>query len=51
MPGAVSFPTEWLRHVDAPEIERLLEGKGIVAGRDIVVYGYGDEAGVRRRSI
>ena len=44
VPGAVSFPAEWLRSVDAPEIERLFGGKGIVAGRDIVVYGYGDEA-------
>jgi thiosulfate/3-mercaptopyruvate sulfurtransferase len=43
IPGATAFPAEWLRTVDEAEIERLLETKGIVAGRDIVVYGYGPE--------
>ena len=41
VPGAVAFPAAWLASVDEAEIERLLEAKGIVAGRDIVVYGYG----------
>ncbi len=40
IPGAVAFPVAWLESVDEPEIERLLTGKGIVAGRDIVVYGH-----------
>ena len=41
VPGAVAFPAAWLGSVDEAEIERLLDTKGIVAGRDIVVYGYG----------
>ncbi len=41
IPGAVAFPSAWLDSVDDAEIERLLDAKGIVAGRDIVVYGDG----------
>ena len=41
IPGAKAFPAAWLKTVDAPEIERLLHEKGLVAGREIVVYGYG----------
>lgn len=44
IPGAVAFPAAWLHSVDATEIDRLLQAKGIVAGRDIVVYGDGLEA-------
>jgi thiosulfate/3-mercaptopyruvate sulfurtransferase len=44
IPGAVSFPAEWLASVDAPEIERILERKGVVAGRDVVVYGGAGDA-------
>ena len=43
VPGAVSFPAEWLSSVDGPEIERLLDRKGIVAGRDIAIYGATDD--------
>jgi thiosulfate/3-mercaptopyruvate sulfurtransferase len=39
VPGAVSFPAEWLASVDRPEIERLLAGKAIAAGRDVAIYG------------
>jgi molybdopterin synthase sulfurtransferase len=39
IPGAVAFPIEWLASVDAPEIERILDEKGIDAGRRAVVYG------------
>ena len=39
IPGAVAFPSAWLASVDEVEIERLLDDKGIVAGRDIVIYG------------
>ena len=39
MPGAVAFPIAWLYSVDEVEIERLLDSKGITAGREIVVYG------------
>jgi 3-mercaptopyruvate sulfurtransferase SseA len=46
VPGAVSFPSAWLGSVDAPEIDRLLAGKGVTAGREIVVYGHDlDDAG------
>jgi molybdopterin synthase sulfurtransferase len=39
IPGAVAFPSAWLASVDEVEIERLLDDKGIVAGRDVVIYG------------
>jgi 3-mercaptopyruvate sulfurtransferase SseA len=39
IPGAVAFPIAWLDSVDEVEIERLLDSKGIVAGRDVVIYG------------
>jgi molybdopterin synthase sulfurtransferase len=41
VPGAVAFPAAWLDSVDEAEIERLLEAKGIVVGREVIVYGYG----------
>jgi 3-mercaptopyruvate sulfurtransferase SseA len=43
IPGAVAFPTAWLDSVDEAEIERLLDAKGIVAGREIVIYGDGPD--------
>jgi thiosulfate/3-mercaptopyruvate sulfurtransferase len=43
IPGAKAFPAGWLRSVDEVEIERLLDEKGLIAGRHIVVYGYGPE--------
>ena len=39
IPGAVPFPSAWLTSVDEPEIRRILDEKGVVAGRDVVVYG------------
>jgi thiosulfate/3-mercaptopyruvate sulfurtransferase len=45
VPGAVSFPAEWLASVDGPEIAKILARKGISAGREIVVYdGAGTDA-------
>jgi 3-mercaptopyruvate sulfurtransferase SseA len=45
IPGAVAFPSAWLTSVDAPEIRRILDEKGVVPGRDVVVYGRdGDDA-------
>jgi len=44
IPGAVAFPSAWLRSVDEPEIERLLHAKGVVPGRSVVVYGDGLDA-------
>ena len=43
IPGARAFPAVWLRSVDEAEIERLLDEKGVVAGRDIVIYGHGED--------
>src|SRR5438874_11973706 len=43
IPGAVAFPSAWLESVDAPEVERLLRAKGILASREVVLYG--DRAG------
>jgi molybdopterin synthase sulfurtransferase len=46
IPGAVSFPSAWLSSVDAPEIQRILDEKGIVPGREVIVYGIdGQDAG------
>ena len=42
IPGAVSFPSAWLTSVDAPEIRRILDEKGVLAGREVVVYGAGN---------
>src|SRR6202165_1093829 len=39
IPGAVAFPRAWLESVDAPEVERLLRSKGILASREVVLYG------------
>ena len=43
LPGAVAFPSAWLTSVDQPEIRRILDEKGVVAGRDVVVYGVGSD--------
>jgi molybdopterin synthase sulfurtransferase len=53
VPGAVAFPVDWLTSVDPAEIDRLLNEKGVVAGQDVVVYGYGaeDAAAVRDRLV
>ena len=42
MPGAVAFPVAWIDTVDEVEIQRLLDSKGVIAGREIAVYGDGD---------
>jgi molybdopterin synthase sulfurtransferase len=50
IPGAVAFPSAWLARVDEQEIERLLDAKGIVSGREVVLYGdTADVAAVRAR--
>src|ERR1700737_4054001 len=36
---AVALPGAWLDSVDGPEVERLLQAKGILQGREIVLYG------------
>jgi thiosulfate/3-mercaptopyruvate sulfurtransferase len=41
IPGAAAFPVGWLDSVDEPEIARLLAGKRVAPGRDVVVYGDG----------
>jgi molybdopterin synthase sulfurtransferase len=43
LPGAVAFPSAWLTSVDQPEIRRILDEKGVVPGRDVVVYGAGSD--------
>jgi thiosulfate/3-mercaptopyruvate sulfurtransferase len=43
VPGARAFPSAWLRSVDEAEITRLLEEKGVVPGRQVVLYGYGSD--------
>jgi thiosulfate/3-mercaptopyruvate sulfurtransferase len=39
IPGAVAFPSAWLESVDDAEVERLLHSKGVVPGREVVLYG------------
>jgi molybdopterin synthase sulfurtransferase len=39
IPGAVAFASAWLNSVDDVEVERLLHSKGIVPGREVVLYG------------
>jgi 3-mercaptopyruvate sulfurtransferase SseA len=39
IPGAVAFPSAWLTSVDDAEVERLLDSKGIVSSREVVLYG------------
>jgi 3-mercaptopyruvate sulfurtransferase SseA len=39
IPGAVAFPIAWLDSVDKPEVERLLQAKGILHAREVVLYG------------
>ncbi len=39
IPGAVAFPSAWLSSVEDTEVERLLASKGIVPGREVVLYG------------
>jgi molybdopterin synthase sulfurtransferase len=43
LPGATAFPIAWLRSVDAAEIQRILQTKGVTADREIVVYGDGSD--------
>ena len=43
IPGAMSFPLEWLTAVDGPEIGLLLERKGLTPDREIAVYGRGPD--------
>jgi 3-mercaptopyruvate sulfurtransferase SseA len=43
IPGAVPFPIEWLTSVDAPEVQRILDEKGLTAGRRVVVYGHDEQ--------
>jgi 3-mercaptopyruvate sulfurtransferase SseA len=48
IPGAVAFPSAWLESVDDEEIDRLLESKDIVLGREVVLYGDPDEVSTFR---
>jgi molybdopterin synthase sulfurtransferase len=40
IPGAVSFPHAWLHRLEESEIRRLLDDKGVVGKRTVVVYGH-----------
>src|SRR3984893_1603012 len=43
IPGAVAFPIAWLESVDKPEVERLLQSKGLLQRGEVVLYGDGPE--------
>jgi molybdopterin synthase sulfurtransferase len=42
--GAVAFPSQWLQSLDQDELERLLEVKGILPHREVVLYGDATDA-------
>ena len=44
VPGAVSFPAEWLSRLDDAELRVLLQSKGIASSAEVVVYGGRDAA-------
>jgi len=50
IPGAAAFPITWLDSVDEPEVERLLQTKGILASPEIVLYGDRPEDSVALRT-
>jgi molybdopterin synthase sulfurtransferase len=39
IPGAVAFPSAWLKSVEDAEVERLLRSKDIVPSQEVVLYG------------
>ncbi len=41
IPGAASFPLDWLETVEQVEVRKLLAAKGALAAETVVVYGYG----------
>jgi thiosulfate/3-mercaptopyruvate sulfurtransferase len=43
VPGAAAFPAAWLGRVEPPEVERILNSKGIVPSREVVLYGDADD--------
>jgi thiosulfate/3-mercaptopyruvate sulfurtransferase len=47
IPGAVSFPVDWLEAVDRVEVARLLAGKRITPDREVIVYGRADDDAAR----
>ncbi len=52
IPGAAAFPNAWLESVDDVEIERLLDEKNILPGREVVIYGASsDDASAFRRRL
>ncbi|HET7169660.1 MAG TPA: rhodanese-like domain-containing protein [Candidatus Limnocylindrales bacterium] len=44
IPGAVAFPAAWLSSVDRPEVDRLLDEKGLTDAATVVVYGDVEDA-------
>lgn len=40
IPGAVTFPRAWFGLIEAGEQRSVLEGKGVLKGKTVVVYGY-----------
>jgi thiosulfate/3-mercaptopyruvate sulfurtransferase len=45
LPGAVPFPSAWVNAASGGDLERLLEDKGVVRGKTVVVCGYDPDAG------
>lgn len=43
IPGAVALPSGWLSDLDDTRLEGLLASKGVVPGREVVLYGDGTE--------
>ncbi|MGB7873749.1 MAG: rhodanese-like domain-containing protein [Anaerolineales bacterium] len=42
--GAVSFPVSWVKDLSTPELKTLLQSKGVLSEKTVVLYGYhGDD--------
>jgi 3-mercaptopyruvate sulfurtransferase SseA len=44
--GAISFPVSWTEVVTGPDLISLLDSKGIISRKAIVIYGYGQDEAV-----
>lgn len=51
IPGAVNLPAGWLGRLETGELERILASKGILPGREIVLYGQAPDLGAARTAL
>jgi thiosulfate/3-mercaptopyruvate sulfurtransferase len=41
--GAVSFPFSWIKEISNPDLKALLQSKGVLPEKSVVIYGYQDD--------